>query len=673
MMANWSDKPIAAELARQLGVMRLSKIVKRKQPISLSLLGAIFERQAESGEKQAVGDTLSNIMRTVQGFPDIFIIQKLSRGDHQEISLTLVDHANSDGLFVLNGVLKLKDILKQKGSLKIKQLSTFFNQQSDMEERKIFGRNPAALTQTIQTLPSIFRICGDFVSIKVEQPSSACAVPPKKAHPSVSCNDVPPVSYASAVSSARTIKDDEDSCARRTGIAKISGHLAQVGTSTISELFYLLDTHGTVGERQAIGKNPEMLHATLTRLPNIFAVSGQLVDLMLQATRVHGLDKIYRFVKAKESCELIQIAGFIGLQGTLEERNAVGKNPQTLKFTLVKFPNIFSFNGERVSVKCERPQNADFNRQPLTVANEFGGIYPSSLPPKFRINNRSRNESIGVDSGYEGSVFLDQPSCLKSDQSSSLDQSDREEDHQDVNQPNEIITTSIPTSIQTSSSSMDMMDRQPSFTMIDVANNNDSSFNNFKQECLDTCNEFDRPFIGLTLSEDQKWLAISSCADNVYLLDLETCSIDASGDHTRGVCNVVKEVLQSCNILKIVYDCRLVASALHDRYGFKLSSVFDTMTAHELLTCNETTSVAELCSKYTGVTPPGQWCASIGGLYGWKVTESPGEHTSDIGLAATARVLVPHLYRRMIGRFSDESRLNEVLRLCEQIMQTCYH
>ena len=525
-------RTISNELARQLGVLRLLKIVQQqRQPISLSLLGAIFGRKAELEERQAVGSTLPEIMVTMKTYSNIFILDTLFLGTHPEIHVRLVNQASAENLLLLNGVLKVKSILKQKGGkLKIKQLSTFFNQQSSFEERNVMGRNPTALAQTILALSSIFDSNGDFISIKVDKPPAS----PELATPtyqdsnnsdcesqtgSQTCSEDAPISYASAVT-AHTIKDDDISRARRTGISKLRNYLAQFGTLTFSHLLSFLESQGTPLERQAVGTDLKTLQATLQGLSNIFAVTDQFVDLITQTNRVNGLTRISHFLKTKGSCEVVQIVGFMGQQGTQEERVAIGKNPQSLGNTLHRFPNIFAFSGSKVSLKwMGHSQFGDH----IHTADGFGGL-TSSLSPAFLIHNRTRNESIGVDSGYEGSVTFDQPGIDAANQG----------------------TPDLTTRQKISSG-----DVHTQFTMIDVAYNHDPAFKNFKLECLDSGNEFDQPIIGLVLSDDQKWMTISSCSDKVYLVDLEACLTSGTGDQRDSVWDALKEVLQSSKILKV--------------------------------------------------------------------------------------------------------------------------
>ena len=284
---------------------------------------------------------------------------KRSSIDETSSQLPIGDTAPSEDLPTIShkfakqqGVMKIKQILRDKGPISVQLLGSVFGGTGTAEERDAVGRKVKELLETIEEFDDVF--CVETYPEKGE------------------------IVWDQTYVSVKSLNDDEVSLAFSRAVLKVQDNLEERGGKLkMSQLSTFFNQTSTADERKAVGKGPPTLKQTLLELPELFKVLDDHVCLVRRkqqsskkkaqqqtedtaptqpqiATNHIGHFKDFSNINLQLGIltlkGLVQEQGPIALQdlcsrfghtATSEERDAVGRKQSEVLETLKKIEQVF--------------------------------------------------------------------------------------------------------------------------------------------------------------------------------------------------------------------------------------------------------------------------------------------------------------------------------------------
>ncbi|XP_072026049.1 uncharacterized protein [Amphiura filiformis] len=391
--ASTVEEDMPTKFSKQIAVMKIKNILLERGERSLQVLNSILGEKLTKEDRGAVGWKADEVLQTLTQFKDVFSFE--SRPDiggtlHDQQYISVDQSSEETSLAFARTILRIPKILKKKGNLTVAQLSTFLNEASTVEERLTVGRGPPLLKETLLSLPAIFQVSNEEVSV-IKQIKLANIENQASESPSTSesLNDD---SSTHVSSTSESMNDDSSSqvsatgaCASaggdevkeidiskqfalQLGVLKIKRILEEKGNVAIPMkiLSAVFGGRGTKEEREAVGKRAIEMLDTITKFDDVFLwqtipgkgeewIDAEFISLKNgkdKPTSLVFVNTVFKLssILKKGSLTINQLSTALNQTSTVDERNAVGRSPSTLKETLLALPEVFCVMGNTVSV-----------------------------------------------------------------------------------------------------------------------------------------------------------------------------------------------------------------------------------------------------------------------------------------------------------------------------------
>ena len=377
-VAEEQEDDIPTKLAKQLAVMKIKNILLEKGSISLQILNSILGGKATKEERDAIGWKADQVLLTLTQHKDVFAFESRPECGGNLVNQQYVraiggSEEDEMSLALARSILKIQNIIKEKGNVTVLQLSTWLNQKSSKEERSVIGKNPSLLKATLLALPEMFHVSDSEVVfiIKTIQTTSVSAIKPMQPTSESVDKSIQPASESASTSSS----SDETTVDKYLGILKIKEILQQKVQISLQVLCCLFGQRGDDIEREAVGRRYMAVLETLKEFPDVFQIHspkhvntqniGDETQISLKTTTnkcpvpyARAIFKLIRALQQKGTLSVVQLSGCLGQNSTPEEREAVGRNPVELKKTLKRYSKIFKVSGEDVGIAEDAKANA---------------------------------------------------------------------------------------------------------------------------------------------------------------------------------------------------------------------------------------------------------------------------------------------------------------------------